>query len=369
MMTSSGSERDGFVDEISDDEMDEFLIKHYEYTLPASRDQLNISFKVKGTKYELYLTYESLPVLRLWLYYQKQYPTVADKAYLARNYYYFRSRSARESIDHIKAGGFFCVRSYTCLIDQSSTDVLNQNFLRILSIGPLMLQARRLGFASAVFSGFVVLLDICNYFANQVWKVIKDGIIVGIKYIFNVFPRTVRLECTGILSSATDKFRYSDDSKSRIYRKKVHMFVIDDGNMTVPGGCRVREMYEVGLVPQTYCDTLLSEGTTRKTYAINGQNFIVTHEFVDNSRGFPCCNLHVWIDGTERQVKKLLAERNKVYYVHTFLSTLEKANLFPVVSCSGTTIAVRNPLDLVENMTCKRCLVVDLGQASVFTIS
>lgn len=148
------------------------------------------------------------------------------------------------------------------------------------------------------------------------------------------------------------------------------MFVINNDNMTVPGGCKVRGMTEDGLVPQIYCDTLLSEGTTRKTYAINDQNFIVTHEFVDNSRGFPCCNLHVSIDGSERQVKQSLAERNMVYYVHTYFSTLERANLFPVVSYSGTTIAVRNPLDLVEDSKmCKRCRVVDLGQASVFTIS
>lgn len=339
-MTTSSTVRDGFDDNpLPDDELTEFLIKNYEFAFAPPPCQ-NGSFKIDGAKFDVLLTRDSLDVLRPWLYYQ--YPTVSDKAYLARNCYYFRARTAQDCIDHIMAGGFFCVREYICLIDQSSTDVLNQNFLRIVSIGPLMLQARHLGFASTVLSGFIVLLDILNHFANKFWKVAKDFLILGIKYVFNVFPRAVRLECIGILSSATERFRYSDDGKQRIYRKKLSKFVLDFESTFVSEGWKARPLYDMGMAPHQYCDSLPPQET--KTYSINGQRFSVEHEFLKNERNFPCCTVRVAILGTKREVTRTLADRNLPYYVHTFFSTLEEVGLYPVSSCSGSKLTVCNPL-------------------------
>lgn len=363
LLTYDMNEVDGF-DQVDGIELDEFLTQAHEFSMPFE----NVNFKVDGSKYNLLLTTQPLNALQLWLYYKekKQYPSVADKAYLARSCYYFRARSTQECIDHIVSGGYFSVREYTCIIDQSSTDVLNQNFLRILSIGPLMLQARNLGFESAVLSGFVVLLDILNYFANQLWKFIREWLIISIKYFFNVFPQAVRLECIGILSSATEKFRYSDDSRNKIYRTKLGTFVIDfNQSMFIPEDCEVKALYEGGMVPQAYCDSLPVTGTN--SYSISGQRFDVEHEFCLNDRNFPVCNLY--IHGTERKVRRSMDQRNLVYHVHKFLSKLEEVGLYPVVSCSGTKLAVCNPLVMIENRRFRGVSVVNLRKSSVFTIT
>jgi len=244
--------------------------------------------------------------------------------------------------------------------------VLNQNFVRILSIGPLMLQARNLGFASTVFSGFLVLFDILNYYANQVWKFAKETIIVGIKYFFNIFPQVVRLECIGILSSATEKFRYSDDSRNQTYKKKLVKFVIDFQQSTfVPEGCEVRALYEGGMVPQSYCDSLPATGT--RSFSISGQEVVVEHEFCVNSRNFPVSNLV--IRGAGRVVKKTMDQRNLVYQVHKFLSELEEAKLYPVASCYGSKLTVCNPLEMIDNKRFKAASVVHLNKPFVFTIT
>lgn len=363
LMTFDASEVDGF-DQVDDTELEDCLVKTYGFSTPHE----NLHFKVDGARYDLLLTTQPCNVLQLWLYYRRQHPTVSDKAYLARNCFYFRAKTTEECIDHILAGGYFCLRDYTCIIDQSSTDVLNQNFLRILSIGPLMLQARNLGFASAVFSGFLVLFDIFNYYANQVWKFAKETLIVGIKYFFNIFPRGVRLECIGILSSATDKFRYSDDSRNQTYKKKLLKFVVDFQQSTfVPEGCEVRALYEGGMVPQSYCDAL--PGTTGKmSFSISGQEVVVEHEFCLNKWNFPVCNLVVR-GANGREVKRSEDARIVVYQVHKFLSELEEAKLYPVASCRGSKLTVCNPVEMIENKKFKAASVVHLIKPSVFTIT
>jgi hypothetical protein len=117
------------------------------------------------------------------------------------------------AMDHVmRGGGYETVPIVPCFLDYSSTEVLNQNFLRLSSIWPLVLQARHLDFWSAVGSVIVILLDVFSFQANKVWKKTQYWICRIVKTSISVLcmTRKSKLFWYTFMSTISDGFTCSN---------------------------------------------------------------------------------------------------------------------------------------------------------------
>ncbi|KAJ7537752.1 hypothetical protein O6H91_11G020700 [Diphasiastrum complanatum] len=94
-----------------------------------------------------------------------------DEALLWPGGYLIRRLEFYQAMDHVCSGKGYVTEFYvSCFFDCSSTQVLNQNFLRFVSLWPLILQAKNFNFWSAMLSVVIILLDVFSFWANKVWK-------------------------------------------------------------------------------------------------------------------------------------------------------------------------------------------------------
>jgi hypothetical protein len=117
------------------------------------------------------------------------------------------------AMDHVmRGGGYETMPTVPCFLDYSSTEVLNQNFLRFSSIWPLVLQARHFDFWSAVGSLIVIFLDVFSFQANKVWKSIQYWICCIVKTSISVLcvTRKSKLFWYTFMSTISDGFTCSN---------------------------------------------------------------------------------------------------------------------------------------------------------------
>ncbi|KAJ7517891.1 hypothetical protein O6H91_21G044600 [Diphasiastrum complanatum] len=94
-----------------------------------------------------------------------------------------------EAMDLVSSGkGYVTEPAISCFFDCSSKQVLNQNFLRFVSIWPLILQARHFDFWSALLSVVIILLDVFSFWANKGWEFVQYWLSRFVKWIIARFP-------------------------------------------------------------------------------------------------------------------------------------------------------------------------------------
>lgn len=67
-------------------------------------------------------------------------------------------------------GGTIKIREEYFIVEHTSSELLNDNFMRILSIFPLILQAKGFYQISTLVSAMFVVVDIFSYYFNFVWQ-------------------------------------------------------------------------------------------------------------------------------------------------------------------------------------------------------
>jgi len=126
------------------------------------------------------------------------------------------------AMDHVmRGGGYEVMPEVSCFFDYSSTEVLNQNFLRFSSIWPLVLQARHFDFWSAVGSIIVIFLDVFSFQANKVWRSTQYWICCIVKTSISVLcvTRESKLFWYTFMSTISNGFTCSNFMTGETSRK------------------------------------------------------------------------------------------------------------------------------------------------------
>ncbi len=130
------------------------------------------------------------------------------------------------AMDHVmRGGGYETMPKIPCFFDYSSIEVLNQNFLRLCSIWPLVLQARHFDFWSAVGSVIVIFLDVFSFQANKVWRSTQYWICRIMKTSISVLcvTRESKLFWYTFMSTISDGFNCSNFVTGETSIKKLEL--------------------------------------------------------------------------------------------------------------------------------------------------
>lgn len=102
-------------------------------------------------------------------------------------------------------------------VDQSSGFELNRDFMKLISILPVYLQAKGLNSSSAVVFLFIILFDFFSYFPNLIWNCFKKMVYIKTKLFISRFSVEKRVFLHSFLGTISDGFLYCDDSRKKTY--------------------------------------------------------------------------------------------------------------------------------------------------------
>lgn len=131
-------------------------------------------------------------------------------------------------------GKTFTKLKLNCILDFSDKRWLNSNFFRLLSIGPLLLQAKNLEIYSAIFSGILIFMDIFTVFFNYFWRVFKKSLFYQLKMLITTLIRSydVRDFVYSFLSTISKGFDCCNKYSRRVEIKDVDS-VLKFGNFRI----------------------------------------------------------------------------------------------------------------------------------------
>ena len=115
-----------------------------------------------------------------------------------------------------------------CFVDQSSGLELNQDFMKLVSVIPIYLQAKNLNSASIVASLAIVVFDFFSYYPNVFWQYFKKKLFYFSKLWIAKMSLSARQYLSVFLSSISDGFMYSDFSIHKSYHTDVCELYVEE---------------------------------------------------------------------------------------------------------------------------------------------
>jgi hypothetical protein len=115
-----------------------------------------------------------------------------------------------------------------CFVDQSSGQELNQDFMKLVSVFPIYLQAKDLNSESIVATLVIVAFDFFSYYPNVFWQYFKIKLFYFSKLGIAKMSLDARQYFHMFLSSISDGFMYSDFSSHKSYHTDVcELYVVE----------------------------------------------------------------------------------------------------------------------------------------------
>lgn len=137
-----------------------------------------------------------------------------------------------------------------CIVDQSSSFELNRDFMKLISILPVYLQAKNANSLSAIVFVFIIIFDFFLYYPNKLWQYTKRLIYKNTKILISHGGLNFRDFAHTFLSTISEEFMYCDRSRKKCYNSKVDsLFLIEP--CTLPD--YIGEVIEFELNGQVTC--------------------------------------------------------------------------------------------------------------------
>lgn len=133
---------------------------------------------------------------------------------LTPNCFIFKEKSMKEIFKEQPTLYMFRAKSF---IDTTGDEQLNQNFFRLISIAPLVLQLKGHELASLFLSLFIIFVDMFSSYFNLLWSYVKDFLIEKIKWIISFFNVSKRVYMHHFLSTISIRFLYCDEDLKKSY--------------------------------------------------------------------------------------------------------------------------------------------------------
>jgi hypothetical protein len=146
--------------------------------------------------------------------------------------YIFRRMKEDEIARSMKRSGAVKVLTARFFLDTTPRAVLNKNFLRLVSVIPLMLQAKKYPLESEMFSILLVFMDIFSYFFNSIWQNFKFLLYKNVKLLIS-FSKSERRRVFWhyFLSTVSKGFMYCDNEKKKSYYIKIRSLCFDKSSI------------------------------------------------------------------------------------------------------------------------------------------
>lgn len=232
-----------------------------------------------------------------------------------------------------------------CIVDHTSSELLNANFMRILSIFPLILQAKGFDQISTLVSAIFVVVDIFSYYFNFVWQGCKAFTFQSTKLFLGMFNVKYRVFMHELLSTGSDSFMFCDDSMKKSYYKKVDKFM-------VVRGCEIP--LEATTAPLPDEDGDLPEHQEIK---MNLNTFIVQTEMV--AEGY--YNITITDSNNYRETRMFLSKK-LTRKIIKYLMYCKETDSYPFRDLSPSSVHVVNPIQAMVNGVYEWVLTVQLKQ-------
>jgi hypothetical protein len=218
--------------------------KSHSFSLENSHD---MKFKLKETDYRFCASFETGKPLK-FLHYATHYQIVTEDIVLMGKWHLVKSAKPESMLDYVLTGGTMKSCEEYCLVDNTSSELLNDNFMRILSILPLALQAKGYDQFSTLVSATLVIMDIFSYFFNFVWQACKVFTFKYTKLTLARLPVKYRVFIHDLLNTGSDSFMYCDDSLKKAYYKTVDRVMVLRG-CEIPLDATTADLPNVGDLP------------------------------------------------------------------------------------------------------------------------
>ncbi|KAK1376985.1 hypothetical protein POM88_033178 [Heracleum sosnowskyi] len=188
----------------------------------------DMRFQLNNKKYRFCASFETGKPLK-FLHFAKNYHLATEDIVLMGKYHLVKAVKPESMLKYILMGGTIKTCEEYCIVDNTSSELLNVNFMRILSIFPLVLQAKGYNEFSTLVSAFFVVMDIFSFYFNFVWQGCQAVTFQYTNLFLGTFNVKYRVFIHELLSTGSDSFMFCDDSVKKSYYKTVDQFKVVRG--------------------------------------------------------------------------------------------------------------------------------------------
>lgn len=249
----------------------------------------------------------------------------------------------RIQLRNVVMGARIMCKTQKCIVDNTNSDSLNVNFMRIISIFPLVLQAKNYNTASIFVSVGIIIMDLASVWCNVVWVLFKRSVFYGTKRALSYLSRNPRVIIHHILATGTDSFMYCDKTMEKSYWRKLDRFVCVLG-CQIPLESTTDELFK----------PVRKEGNmvydTCRRFRINGKDHFVETTMTSETAEGGLYILKV-TDCEGSEVERMAAPLTSVHKMWKFFEILAETGTWPVAEIRGKSIYVVSPCDSILDGT------------------
>jgi hypothetical protein len=148
-----------------------------------------------------------------------EYPICTREDHLVPGLVIMRRLDATEMTQKFIDGYSPRLKKKYAFIDNSSGERLNDNFMKMLSVIPIALQARGFDWPSVYVFFAIVLFDFFSYVPNNLWHLFKVFLFYSVKsLIAKLRNENTRVFLHDFLSTISENFAFCDKSRKCSYR-------------------------------------------------------------------------------------------------------------------------------------------------------
>lgn len=181
-------------------------------------------FKLKSHKYKFIASRELGKPIK-FLHFAEDCVLATQDLVLVGKVHLIKAVAPEKMFKYVLKGGVMKQVEVFSLVDNTSDELLNDNFMRIVSIGPLALQARGFDQISTLLSFFIIFMDVFSYWFNKVWMLFKEWGFKTTKLLLSYLGLRARVVMHELLSTGSTSFMFCDDSRKKVYYHKLKKFL------------------------------------------------------------------------------------------------------------------------------------------------
>lgn len=303
----------------------------------------DMRFKMNNKDYRFCASFETGKPLK-FLDFAKHHQLVTQDIVLMGRYHLVKAVQPEAMLKYVLTGGTMKTCEEYCIVDNTSSELLNDNFMRILSIFPLVLQAKGFDQLSTLVSAIFVVMDIFSYYFNSVWQFLKSITFKHTKLLLARLDVRHRVFIHELLNTGSDSFMFCDDSVKKSYHKKVDKFVVVRG-CEIPLEATTAPLSEDGDVPD------------REEIKMNLNNFVVETKVV--VEGY--YDITISDSNNYKETRQFLS-KNLTRKIINYLKYCDESGNYPFRDLKGSSVHVVNPIKAMIDGVFEWVLTVQLKQ-------
>ncbi len=304
--------------------------------------QQDTCFKASGTQYRFCGNDGSGRILR-YLKCAKTMPIVKDELDLVEGVKLVKAIDYRRQLRNVVMGARIMCKTGKCIVDNTNSDGLNINFMRVISILPLVMQAKNFNTASIFVSLGIIIMDLTSVWCNMVWVLFKRSVFYWTKRGLSLLGRNPRVIIHHILATGTDSFMYCDKTMEKSYWRKLDTFICLHG-CQIPLESMTEELFQpVSKEGNMVYDTV-------RRFRINGKDHFVETTMEEETAEGGLYTIKV-TECEHSEAERMTAPLTSVHKMWRFFEILAETGTWPVTEIRGKSIHVVSPCDSIMDGT------------------